>query len=281
MIGTTQRILGYVVGIAFVVVMLEGCNETVDARQLQKINGLIYKLNSSEPFTGTVINYKEFDEFTRYEEWNCEVHFKKGELHGPFNCVSIKTGVKTGEKTYDHNAKTGLETVWSNDGELVSKTEWTGGRRNGLAEVYHPKTGKLLAQRHWVNGVKVGEEKELDVTGSVLLTSLNWQDGQATGFIKNKDEEHNYKNGLRHGYQRVYRLTADGIDEDLAASREVLYIAKGGKYFYGMFKGAYIMEEELYDNDVLVSSKRYDQPPVNTESTGSSTVENEKNTDFD
>lgn len=235
----------------FCSVLLVGCNETIDARQLKEINGLIYKIGKNEPFTGTVINFSQYDRFSKFERWSCEVHFKKGELHGAYNCVSVNTGIKTNEKMYEHNFKTSLETIWSRDGKIISKTQWIGGRRNGIEELYHPLTGKLLEQTNWLNDKLDGQQRKWDVTGEVLLCDLTWHMQKQNGFCKWDEWEENYKNGEFDGYRKHYILQG-GYDELLAA-KDAVRSASAGTYSFTMFKKVYLDWVEKYENGKRIS----------------------------
>lgn len=232
--------------------LLVGCNETIDARQLREMNGLIYKVGQNEPFSGTAMSFPQYDRFTKYERWNCEVHFKKGELHGAYTCVSVDTGIKTNEKTFEHNFKTGLETIWNPKGKLISKTEWEGGRLNGVEELYHPITGKLLQQTHWLNDKKEGEEKTWDIKGDILLYDMMWRNGNKTGFSRQGSMEEEYKEGQLHGYRRSYYLQPGDYLQEQAAKTEI-HLAQAGTYSYTLFQGVRLGWEELYESGKLIS----------------------------
>lgn len=238
-----------VIAVFFCSFLLEGCGEPVDARQLKTINGLIYKIGENEPFTGTVVNYGQSNMFNDYMQWSCEVHFKKGELHGSYKCVSAETGIKTNEKNYEHNFKTGLETTWNNKGQLISKTEWIGDRLNGVKEFFNPATGKLIQQTHWLNNRMEGEEKIWNTEGEVVLTDMIWSNGKRTGFTKYGELEEEFKDSEKHGYQRRY---AGDVNEWRAAEAAV-HAAGAGAYSYTLFQSARLEWEELYDNGKLIS----------------------------
>ena len=263
----------------FCSMLLVSCNETIDTREMKNINGLIYKLHATEPFSGTVINYKQYADYSKAEHWNCEIHFSKGELQGPFTCVSIETGIKSNVKAYDHNSKIGQETIWNSGGVLIRKIDWDGGRRNGLEEIYHPVTGRLLEQIHWLNDQKDGEEKKWDLRKDILLYHMIWVNGKNSGFSKSESEESNYRDGKLHGYFKRYHIE---ISDEVLAIRDEQKWAHGGASSFISAPGSRLIWEENYDNGVKIwSSLSEETSSQNAHSQDASTQSMEPGTDYD
>lgn len=231
-----------------------GCNQTVDARQLQLIQGLYYKLNDSEAFTGTVTNYRNFGTFST----SCIVEMKTGQLNGTYVCKT-KNGFTTTELEYENNQKNGIEQVWHEDtGNLVSKTEWKNGQRDGPDERYNYNTGKLIQVVNWSENQKEGEEKVWDAKGEKLLIHLVWKDGEKTGFSIWSEWEENYRDGNLHGSRKHFGIKRDAsYDEYHAASTEIQML-NAGSFSVGLLKDGYIQWEEEYEDGVLVSRKEFD-----------------------
>lgn len=226
---------------------LAGCNETIDARQLQDINGLFYKLNENEPFTGSVTNYI-LKGSRYYYKLSCNIELKKGQLNGAFLCNN--DGIKAAEMEFENNAKKGVEAIWdTKTGYLFSKIEWKNGLRDGLEEQYNPQNGKLIEQIHWSENQKVGEEKKWDMTGEVLLEDLNWSDGKQTGFSKWEDWEETYIDGKRIDRKHYALIYGTHYDATLAAE---VQLRGAGRFSYVLLGNSYLAWEEKYEDGKLV-----------------------------
>ncbi|WP_039912990.1 toxin-antitoxin system YwqK family antitoxin [Cellvibrio mixtus] len=238
----------------FVTLIVTGCNQTIDARQLKLIQGLHYKINDNEPFTGTVTNYRNLGAFST----SCSVEMKEGQLDGNFECKT-KNGFTTTKLEYKNNLKNGVEQVWDEEsGNLVSKTSWKEGKRDGSDERYNYKTGKLIQITHWSENRKEGEEKIWDASGEKLLTHLDWEDGKQSGFSTWSEWEENYKDGKLHGTRKHFGLKQNAsYDEYQAASTEI-QLLNAGTFSIGLLKDGYVQWEEEYENGNLISKTEYE-----------------------
>lgn len=186
-----------------IVVLLQGCGEKIDARQAQSINGLVYKINDSDPFTGTVTN------FSVPTGWvtGCsgEMPFKKGLQDGTFTCYA--NNKKIMEIELKEGKRNGITQIWDDKtGNIVAKIDWKNGEKNGLEEHTNPTTKKVISQINWENNIKNGSEKVWDADGNTLLTDLNWKDGKQSGF-DNRGEFHiNFKDGLWDGVRQHFAI---------------------------------------------------------------------------
>lgn len=169
---------------------LQGCGERIDARQAVMNNGLIYKMNASEPFTGQLEKYtlpweetvkpattpEGLEQFT-----NCIASIKNGVRDGGLTCAS-PSGVKVVELMMKDGARIGIEKRWNADsGKLIMEREWQSARKL-LTEVdYDPTNGKKNFEATWINygstrGVPDGQESYFDATGK-LVNYVIYRDG--------------------------------------------------------------------------------------------------------
>lgn len=238
--------------------MLQGCSQSIDARQTQTINGLLYKLNADDPFTGKVTNYP-LSVAGIFDLGSCELEVKKGILDGEMQCVS-SAGKKVSYNEYKDGKKDGHEKRWSAaTGNLISESEWSEGRHNGVEKTFNPDSGKTTAEIHWKNGLKVGSQKGWDASGANLLVDLDWKDGKKTGFVKPGDEggyEENFKDGQYDG-DRLFHVLHGGNE---------LYVSIKEHYVDGKLDGkrqeiderGRVQVEEDYTNGVI-QSRRIDK----------------------
>lgn len=231
---------------------LAGCKKTIDARQLENINGLYYKINEHDPFTGTVINNLKVGDYTSYYASNCTIEFKNGEMDGAFICHSLKDEIKVTDMRYKNNLKHGTQRGWDKqNGALKWKTEWNNGKHHGIEEQYNPLNGKLIEEINWDNDQKVGIERKWNLNGDVLLEDLYWVDGKQTGYSISTDRERNYKDGKLDGINRRFELIGEyseyqHLDSELKARN-------AGRSSY-MLIPHYVSLEENYQNGELISS---------------------------
>ena len=91
----------------FTITLLQGCGEEIDYRQTETINGLLYKLNYKEPFSGKVTNFP-MNILDIMNIGSCDMQIKKGLLDGTLTCNS-NNGVKIAEIEYKDNKKMELK----------------------------------------------------------------------------------------------------------------------------------------------------------------------------
>lgn len=252
MINLHRRVLNKYLLPTLFLLMLTACKETIDARQLENINGLYYKLNEHEPFTGIVINNSKLGEYTSYHVSNCTIEFKKGEMDGAFVCYSLKDGIKVTDMRYKHNIKDGTQLGWNKDNGLLKwKIEWKNGKRHGIEEQYNSSNRKLIEEIHWENGQKVGTERKWNMNGDILLEDFLWVNGKETGYSIYNNVEFNYKDGLLDGINRRFELIGSKSDYDNLYA-EVTKRQAGRSSYIEL--PHYVSLEETYQQGKLISS---------------------------
>lgn len=222
---------------------LQGCSREIDARQARVDQGLIYKKDASEPFTGTLINVgitevgREYGAQFLPFEGSCTVPVKVGMFDGNASCKDSK-GKKIAEVTYRQGHQDGVLKVWAPDTDnLMLSMEVHGGVAEGVMERFNPKTGKIISHVAYSAGKKSGEEKLWDITGETLLTDLTWENGAQTGVNRYGDREEHYKAGVRDGVWKMCQLNRSISPERLQANydKTQAYYAMaerlGGTYF--------------------------------------------------
>lgn len=229
----------FVAGLA----LLQGCSDSIDAREMREIRGLIYKYNKDDPFTGKITNY-QMTTAGVLVFGICDLEVKKGEFHGTMLCKA-NNGKKVLEAEYSAGKKQGREEIWdAATGETLRRTHWEAGRKQGLEEFFNPAQKVLVRKIEWKSGEKQGKEIAWDLTGKTVLTDLTWEGGRKTGFIKQDMTETNFLNSLFHGTRREFKL-------DEAKANAVLPIANasnqvGAGYFLPDLGAATLSKEVEY-----------------------------------
>lgn len=245
-----------------VVISLQACTEKIDARQTQTIQGLIYKLNVSDPYTGTLTNF-EPKNFGLFVHGACDVGVKNGILDGIASC-SLDNGVKFIEIPYVGGRQTGTMKQWNDSTKkLIAKIDFKDGVKDGVEEHFNPENEKMVASIHWTLNKKNGEEKIWDVSGENLLTKLVWKDdGIQNGYSKSGERENNYKDGDYHGSQKIYKWVGGNKVMVAVAVAEATAKQYGAGYFIPLViknPADFTFSEEIYIDGKL---KQTETQPV-------------------
>lgn len=220
------------------VLFLGGCAESIDARQTQVVNGLIYKRNADDPFTGTLKNYQGLRLVPGCVE-SAEVSVKDGLLDGKATCTF--RGKKSAELGFKEGKKHGEWRTFDDKGEVYARVGWSNDRKDGVEKIYG------------VNHLNPPEP----------LVDLIWKNGKQTGTVSDNDVfiVFRYRDGQREGEQLGYSV------HDGAA----LYLFRRESYAEGRLHGltkilnpqGQVIREEIYKDGDLVSSKEVGQakPP--------------------
>lgn len=240
---------------------LQGCSREIDVRQSHVEQGLIYKKDASDPFTGKLTNVDIIQVGKRYAaqygawEGGCTVPVQAGLFDGVAECKDTK-GKKVGEFTYSKGQQDGVQKMWASDsGNLMLSMTVRGGANDGIEERFNPKTGKIISRINYEAGKPVGEEKRWDITGETLLTDLTWQGGVKTGVYRYGEREEHYKSGARDGVWKTCQLNREIPMERLKPNYEkaqayyALAEKLGGTYFLPALvddQSGVICTEEVY-----------------------------------
>src|SRR5471030_516576 len=222
---------------------LQGCSQEIDARQARVEQGLIYKKDASDPFSGTLTNVGPNEVGREYGgqflafDGGCTAPVKNGMFDGVISCKNPK-GKKIAEVTYSQGHEDGAFKVWAPDTDnLMLSMTVRGGFPDGVMERFNPKSGKIISRIAYAAGKKAGQEKQWDITGETLLIDLTWENGAQTGVSRHDDREEHYKAGAYDGIWKMCQLNRSIPFERLQANYEKakVYAAMaeqmGGSYF--------------------------------------------------
>jgi hypothetical protein len=215
---------------------LQGCSREIDVRQSHVEQGLIYKKDASDPFSGTLNNVGAVEVLKRYTAQfqlfaaTCMVPVQEGLFDGVAVCKDAK-GTKVAEVKYGKGQVDGAFKVWAADtGKLMMSTTIRGGETDGTEEYYNSETGKVISRVSYQAGKHVGEEKHWDIAGETLLTDLVWQDGKKTGVYRSPEREEHYKAGIYDGTWKMC-WWSDSVPLAKRQAYEEKIKPLGGRYF--------------------------------------------------
>lgn len=186
---------------------LAGCGaRELDERQTEVVQGLVYKLHDTEPFTG-VVTHAKVPLVEMLIVGDCTIGYVNGVVDGQMICFA-SPDQKVYESHFSKEKKDGIEKRWNTSGGLTYEASWKEGRKHGRERAYD-KTGKiLLVETQWSDGQKAGTDRYWDETGKRLVQDFVWSEGKATGHqlatSNNGNVELTLKAGLLHGVRREY-----------------------------------------------------------------------------
>jgi antitoxin component YwqK of YwqJK toxin-antitoxin module len=132
-----------------------------------------------------------------------------GQVHGEVR--SYREGVLVSRSRYKNDWRDGIEELYYNPidssdplfGNLISRTMYVRGMRNGVSEEFDPANGLLTREIHYERDLRQGSYKEW--VGGTLVHDYNYSYGQLDGLIREYRTDGtlqfkvNYVSGLQHG----------------------------------------------------------------------------------
>ena len=88
-----------------------------------------------------------------------------------------RNGNRQSEYPTENGEGTGMETRWDINGKLLFRVPIVKGQKDGVAELYDPKTGQLVAKLHYAKDLQDGEEERYDAKGKVKILYM-WHEGR-------------------------------------------------------------------------------------------------------
>lgn len=190
------------VPVIFVAVSLLGCGKEVDYKEIQVVNGLMYKLNDSDPYTGVIkedpllMSEIHEDSFTYkaildvQSGATCTSEVKHGKYNGKKTC-QLK-GNKVADIEYKNGMLDGVRKLWSDkNGKTIGETHLKEGKKDGENIVFNPETGDKSLLENYEQGKLSGHQKkwgayypkdvEEIVGSSELLDDVTWDNGKKSG----------------------------------------------------------------------------------------------------
>ena len=147
-------------------ILLIGCSTDLDT--LEDRVGVYYKINSEEPFSGTIIKkYESGQEQTKgylkngredgvWTTWyengqkSSEGNYKDGEYDGLHN-TWYENGQKSFEGNYEDGVYDGLHTVWYEDGQKKWELTYDNGKEDGLVTFWGKNDEKEYKGKYFIS----------------------------------------------------------------------------------------------------------------------------------
>lgn len=238
------------------IVLVTGCGQKIDYRQLEQRNGLSYKMGDNDPFAGTVKN-APISQFAMVgENGTCTVQMKGGLVDGAVSCESEK-GTRLYESRWLEGKRDGTEKVWyATNGNLVGSVEWKAGRRSGREQRYNPLADKVISEINWVDDHKVGRERYWDTKGETVLVDLDWKNGSKTGFSNAGQWQEHFVDGQVDGVRQHFTTEDSAMASAFADDDQLARELGGGATSMVAKPGAYVNQEENWKAGVQVGASK-------------------------
>lgn len=154
--------------------MLFRCSENIEYDSLVERNGINYKVNSEEAYSG--------EAFSKYEndQLSLQCAYKEGKLDGEYN-EWYKNGQFKVRTTYISGTPENEYTTWYENGQVMYSCNYVNGEISGAAVEYWSNGNKKLIQG-FVNGVANGEMTEYSEEGNKIKSS-DYVDGLLHGKV--------------------------------------------------------------------------------------------------
>lgn len=153
---------------------LFGSSEVISIRDTVERNGMIYKVNSTRPFTGVI----------RSGGGRFLHEYKKGKLHG--SAIRMHSNGQVAEEAeYRNGVLSGKEYHYSEDGELTYEAKYKNGQRYGT-ETYYYNDGQVRCNTHYKDGMKDGLCEHFHPDGKINEKGLYTKDLQTGKWITNE-----------------------------------------------------------------------------------------------
>ena len=174
-----------ILSIYYLVNILFSSKEIVSIDKIVIRNGLVYKINSNEPFDGISEEY-----YTgRNHQLGRKVNYKNGKQDG-ITTTWDENGQKESEGNYKNGKTDGTMTTWYENGQKESEANSKNGKRDGIVIAWYGN-GQKKVEGNSKNG-------KLDGT-----TTTWYENGQ-------KKEEWNYKNDTLDGIASTWYENGNG-----------------------------------------------------------------------
>ena len=194
--------------------------QTLDSRQLDFNNGLVYKHGSTTPFTGTVL-FKDSMPEPLVEYWastvaangdnsaqnvltGCTAHYTNGLIDGSSECQGAdgKTAVTINFKDEKYD---GVSKIYNPQTVSLFKViPWQAGAMDGEEKTYWFDTGEPHWEGHWSGGILNGAVKEWDHDGKVITDATFSNGSPVDGLVTDKKGAMHYKDGKPDGPAELF-----------------------------------------------------------------------------
>jgi len=148
----------------------------IPPNQIIERNFLVYEVGSNTPFSGSVVSTR-YDGSTDYEE-----QYVDGKLHGRRTAWD-RLGNKISETTFANGAKTGPETFWYDNGQVMAVTYFVKGGRHGQF-LRWCRNGQKRYERSYANNMMDGLQVDWYANGQKRSEGIYVDDRRGDRFTR-------------------------------------------------------------------------------------------------
>ncbi|GAB3245099.1 toxin-antitoxin system YwqK family antitoxin [Chitinimonas naiadis] len=216
--------------------------QTLDFRNAEISNGLLYAGGSNSPYSGKVTHiplmslpreglaFPYVNEYFSLENMpagavyalqRCDVRFSDGLPNGKAVCSMEGSHQKSIEIGYTHGQIDGEATIFQDkgDGKPLVTAHFSKGVQDGDYRIFSMLTGKLAYRGTFTAGLQTGEEEsyyldtgELALRGGILMGKRS---GERISYYKNGKQQaiSNFEDGALHGKYEKYDAATGNVIE--------------------------------------------------------------------
>ncbi|MCO3576636.1 toxin-antitoxin system YwqK family antitoxin [Pseudomonas aeruginosa] len=243
-----KQLLPALLAISGITFMASGCSDpTLDYRNAQFSNGIIYDAQDNTPFTGLITNLpnerqafdlklqdtlaainKTVDHYGGkaqafyYRSLICNSEVIDGYLAGLTTCFMPNSNTKRYTANYNGGRLDGEFEVYAVDGSTVlAKGQFKDGSPEGELNIYGPNNGRLVRRSNTANGVLDGLQEQWDEGTGKLVSRAKAANGQYVGLYETwsvdgvKTLEIPFVNGMRNGIARAWDPATGTLTEEV------------------------------------------------------------------
>lgn len=146
-------------------IVITSCSMSVEETELVTRNDTLYRVNSDQPYTGSV--YVEFEPKKIQKEYSV----KNGQLDGKYT-EYYSNGQKKVEANYINGLYDGIQKSYYENGQLRRKEEYSDGSKSGEQTSYYELSGNIQDKYFYKNGSKAGEQLEFYESGTIKTKTI-------------------------------------------------------------------------------------------------------------
>ena len=206
--------------LCLIVVSSLSFSETIQQHQLVEKDGLVYKKDSTQPFTGSIMDV--YDNFQIMGTGT----YKDGKREGMW--ISFwKNGNIQGEGKFKDGKPNGLSESFYENGQLKERKTYKEGKEEGLVEQFN-ENGQLEYKGNYKNGEQHGLSEWFDKNGQLEYRG-NYKNGEQEGLHETFRDDGQYERRIINGNYSY---------EDHGYS---VFVTSGGEYYLDLY--------EVFDKD--------------------------------
>jgi YD repeat-containing protein len=222
--------------------LLVSCSNEIELNKTVERNGLVYEINNTTPYTGTVFSYHENGQIKSKEI------YKDGLKSGVNEYFYSNGQVKQISNFFEGVLQDGQHTQYFKDGKVAKTWKLLNGKLEGVEEIFY-ENGQLETRENYLLGELEGVYEQYNEDGSLNVT----------GTIK-EGLETNYKLYSYYDNGDIWILISGEKDKNKNEYKKIEYFYENGKHeYFCNYKNEkkHGLCEEFYENGQIKETATY------------------------